>query len=94
MASELSVVCPERAAAAYPQLSRRLGESGTVVLRVELDEQGNVTDARVSNSSGFARLDDAAVAAVRGWRCTPASRNGQNVRGFAVQPFKFVIQGM
>jgi protein TonB len=93
MAEELSVACTERARPDYPQQSQRLGETGTVVLRVEIDEKGNVADARVSNSSGFARLDAAALAAVRRWRCTPASRNGQNVRAIAQQPFKFVIQG-
>jgi protein TonB len=92
MASELSGACPERAAPSYPPQSNRLGETGTVVLRVELDEQGNVTDARVSNSSGFARLDEAALVAARKWHCNPASRNGQTVRVIPA-PIVFVLQG-
>jgi protein TonB len=91
--AELSVSCPERTAPAYPLLSRRQGEAGTTVLRVELDEQGHVGSARVATGSGFARLDEAALAAVKTWRCNPAQRNGQAVRAVALQPFKFVLQG-
>jgi periplasmic protein TonB len=93
LGSELSVACAERTPPAYPSLSRRFNEEGTVTLRVELDEQGAVAAARIATSSGHARLDEAALAAVRGWRCTPAQRNGQPVRAVALQPFKFVLQG-
>ena len=92
MGSELSVACPQRTSPAYPKQSRRMGESGLVVLRVELDETGTVTGATVKTSSGFPKLDEAALAAVRTWRCTPASRNGQNVRAYALQPFNFLMQ--
>ena len=91
--SELSVSCPDRAAPGYPLLSRRMGEAGIVLVRVELDEQGRVSSARVATGSGFARLDEAALAAVKTWRCNPAQRNGQAVRAVALQPFKFVLQG-
>jgi protein TonB len=93
MSAELSLACPERSAPAYPAQSRRFGETGVVVLRVELDETGRVAVARVSSSSGHARLDEAALGAVRTWRCTPALRNGQPVRAVALQPFKFILQG-
>ncbi|MDO8934008.1 MAG: TonB family protein [Rhodocyclaceae bacterium] len=93
LGSELSVACPERTPPNYPSISRRLSEEGTVTLRVELDEQGHVAAARVATGSGHPRLDDAALAAVRTWRCTPASRNGQPVRAVALQPFKFILQG-
>jgi protein TonB len=91
--SELSASCPDRAAPGYPPLSRRMGEAGTTVLRVELDEQGHVSAARVATGSGFARLDEAALSAVKTWRCNPAQRNGQAVRAVALQAFKFVLQG-
>jgi len=93
LATELSVVCPHRAPPAYPALARRLGESGRVVLRVELDEAGRVVAARVETSSGHARLDEAALAAVRTWRCEPALRAGQPVRAVALQPFNFILEG-
>lgn len=93
LSTELAVHCPERTAPAYPSVSRRLGEEGTVVLRVELDDSGRVAAARVHSGSGHARLDEAALAVVYGWRCTPAERNGRPVRATALQPFKFVLQG-
>jgi protein TonB len=93
LGGELSVACPERTPPTYPAVSRRFGEEGTVVLRVELDEHGHVSAARVATSSGFVRLDEAALTAVRSWQCRPAWRNGQPVRAVALQPFKFVLQG-
>lgn len=93
LGAELSVSCPERTAPNYPMLSRRMGETGIALLRVELDEQGHVSSARVATGSGYARLDEAALTAVKTWRCTPAQRNGQAVRAVALQPFKFVLQG-
>jgi protein TonB len=89
---ELAVTCPERMPPAYPVMARRLGEQGRAILRVELDESGAVVRAAVDKSSGFARLDDAALAAVRQWRCRPAQRNGIPVRAVALQPFNFVLQ--
>ena len=93
LGSELAVACPERSAPAYPAQSRRSGETGIVVLRVELSETGHVVLAKVQSSSGYPRLDEAALAVVRTWRCTPAIRNGQMVRAVALQPFNFILQG-
>jgi periplasmic protein TonB len=93
LSSELSVACPELSAPAYPAISRRLGEEGKLVLRVELDEKGRINVAQVVNSSGFKRLDEAAMAAVKTWRCNPPVRDGQPVRAVALQPFNFVLQG-
>ena len=93
LTGELSVACPQRSAPSYPAISRRMGEAGVVVLRVELDETGHVSTAKVQNSSGYARLDEAALNAVRHWHCTPPTRNAQPVRAVALQPFNFVLQG-
>lgn len=93
LASELAVVCPDRTPPAYPLMARRLGETGTVVLRVELDETGRVSAAQILNSSGFSRLDAAALAAVKTWRCLPAQHGGEAVRAVATQPFNFTLEG-
>lgn len=93
LAGELAVSCPERSAPDYPLASRRRNETGTALLHVELDEKGQVVVARVLESSGFPRLDDAALTAVKNWRCNPAQRNGQAVRATARQAFNFVLQG-
>ncbi len=93
LSSELSVICPHHPDRRYPNMSIRLGEEGRVVVQVELSETGQITSAQVQSSSGFERLDNAALAAVRTWRCTPATRNGQPVRATALQPFKFEFKG-
>ena len=93
LATDLSVSCPVRIAPAYPALARRMGEEGEVVLRVELSEDGQITSARVATSSGFRRLDEAALAAIKNWRCHAAQRDGQPVRAVAIQPFTFSLEG-
>ena len=89
---ELSVSCPDRSPPVYPVTSRQIGEQGKVLLRVELDEQGRVSAARVETSSGIPRLDEAALTAVKEWRCVAARRDGVPVRAVALQPFKFSLR--
>ena len=93
LASELSASCPDRNPPAYPAQAKRMGEQGRVVLRVELDETGKVSAARVTASSGSARLDEASLNAVRQWHCNPAQRDGEPVRAVALQPFDFILEG-
>jgi periplasmic protein TonB len=93
MMSELSLGCPERTPPNYPAISRRLGEQGQVKLRVELDETGKITSARVVESSGHKRLDDAGLAAIKSWQCNAATRDGKPVRAIALQPFDFILEG-
>jgi len=50
----------------YPQIARRRGLSGTVVVDVEVDASGKLGRVTVVNSSSHAVLDDAALDAVRG----------------------------
>ncbi|MEQ1602522.1 MAG: TonB family protein [Methylophilaceae bacterium] len=93
LSSELSVSCPQRSPPDYPSMSRRLNEQGRVELRVELDEDGRVASVRVHKSSGFKRLDEAGVQAIKRWQCNPAKRNGIAARAVAMQPFDFILEG-
>lgn len=62
---------------AYPMSSRRGAEEGALLLDILVGADGHVRDARVSQSSGFDRLDQAAVTeAKQHWRLRPATRNG------------------
>lgn len=74
---------------AYPAISKRLRETGTVILRVSLDEKGVVQDIAVQTSSDFQRLDQAALEAVRQWRFIPASRGAQPVPASVLVPIEF-----
>lgn len=64
----------------YPPQSKRLGEEGATVLRLYILEDGRVGDAQIATSSGFPRLDEAALRhAKRAWRFLPATEGGQPV---------------
>jgi protein TonB len=53
----------------YPVMSRRLGESGNVIVRALFGPDGRVLEARLQRSSGFERLDRSALETVRNdWR--------------------------
>jgi protein TonB len=73
----------------YPALSKRLREDGTVVLRVNLDAQGIVLDINIEKSSGFQRLDQAALEAVKQWRFVPAKRGHVAIPSSALIPIEF-----
>ena len=61
----------------YPAAARRLGEEGTVTVHVRIGRDGRVLAATLLRSSGYPRLDDAAVAhALAAWRFTPALEAG------------------
>lgn len=63
----------------YPRDLRRDGVEGRVVVKAQVLASGQVEVEGLAGSSGFARLDEAALHAARRWRCTPASVNGSAV---------------
>lgn len=64
----------------YPPSSRRAGEAGTVILEVYVNANGRAEDVRVKKSSGFPKLDDAAIREVkRSWRLVPGTEDGKPV---------------
>ena len=64
----------------YPPASRRAGEVGTVTLKCYVNEQGRCSEVSVVKSSGFPRLDEAAVKEVpRNWRFVPGKEDGKPV---------------
>ncbi|MFT3848140.1 MAG: energy transducer TonB [Propionivibrio sp.] len=78
-------------APAYPAMSRRLGEAGRVVLRVFVDIEGRPEQIQLKNSSGFARLDQAAEDAVRRWKFIPAKRGDETVATWVAVPIVFTL---
>ena len=76
----------------YPSASRRLGEQGLVVVAVYMDTAGVPQQVQVVQSSGFDRLDRAAVAGVRTARFKPYTENGQPLAGWARIPIPFELE--
>jgi len=76
----------------YPQVARRRGMEGTVLLEVWVDSQGGVKDLRVFQSSGHEILDQAAMDAVRRWAFEPARRGDQAVEMWVKVPVRFQLR--
>ncbi|WP_052572487.1 energy transducer TonB [Holophaga foetida] len=75
----------------YPSFSRRAGETGTVRLRVLVGADGRVIQLEVQQSSGFSRLDQAAMEAVRRWIFLPARCGPEAVDAWVVVPLTFAL---
>jgi protein TonB len=76
----------------YPAVSRRLREQGRVLFDVYILPDGTVGEIKLKRSSGFARLDAAALEAVRQWRYVPAKRGDQPIPFWYVQPIDFAMR--
>ena len=77
----------------YPPMSIRLQEEGTVVLALYVRDDGGVGEARIDQSSGYRRLDEAAKReALRSWRFLPATDNGKPVGSWTRIKFKFRLE--
>ncbi|MEE9567964.1 MAG: energy transducer TonB [Candidatus Binatia bacterium] len=73
----------------YPKRARRKGWEGTTLLRVLVDRRGKSKVIQVSQSSGFASLDGAAVKAVEQWRFYPAQNGNGPVESWVRVPIIF-----
>ncbi len=76
----------------YPRLSRRMNESGLVIVRVFVDVDGLPRTVQIAQSSGFARLDEAALEGVRRARFKPYAENGRPTAGWARIPIPFELE--
>jgi len=76
----------------YPPISKRLGEQGKVVLRVLIGADGAAQDAQVRTSSGYDRLDQAALQTVLKWRYVPGRRGGVAEAMWFNVPIHFVLE--
>jgi TonB family protein len=63
----------------YPEEAREAKIEGDVVLLVYIDENGDVRNAVVQYSPGFAALDEAAKVAALECKFKPATRQGKRV---------------
>ncbi len=76
----------------YPNMSKRLGEQGTVVLRVLVKADGTAGAVEVKSSSSFPRLDQAAMEAVKSWHFNPATSDGKAIDEWYQVPIPFKLQ--
>lgn len=76
----------------YPDLARRAGVSGLVIIRALISEDGNVIDSRIEFSESIL-LEEAAMNAVKILKAVkPAIQNGRNVKCWVNIPIKFQLR--
>lgn len=79
----------------YPDIVRRAGIEGQVVVKALVDIDGSIIDVQILKSSGNQMLDEEAMAAARKWKFSPAKQRDRFVRVWVSIPvnFKLVDQG-
>jgi protein TonB len=61
--------------APYPTMSKRMNEKGTVVVKVLVKSDGTAGDVELKSSSGYPRLDQAWLEAIKNCRFNPSTGN-------------------
>jgi len=54
---------------------------------------GQTESVQIESSSGYSRLDQAAIKAVKMWSFIPAKRNNQPLSAYVLVPVKFSLAG-
>jgi protein TonB len=75
----------------YPDLARRNGWEGRVMIRVEVSAEGRPISTAIAKSSGFGVLDQAALRAVKSWRFQPRTVAGIPSAGSIEVPVNFSL---
>lgn len=77
----------------YPAVSKQRRETGTVLLRALVDPGGRAERVLIERSSGFSRLDEAAVEVVqKRWRFVPAKQGDRAVAAWVLIPMVFELK--
>ena len=75
----------------YPRSAFENSQTGEVVLRVEVDAQGRVSDVRVLSATNPGVFDAVSIAAARQWTYRPARKAGKPVAGALRVPVNFAL---
>ena len=75
----------------YPPASQNEGDEGTVTLLLAVQTDGSISDIRIARSSGYQRLDAAAVRSLRQAKFQPATCHGKPIAVRIHQSFVFKI---
>tara|TARA_B100000242_G_scaffold101863_1_gene70173 strand:- start:64 stop:780 length:717 start_codon:yes stop_codon:yes gene_type:complete len=75
----------------YPLIARKKGWEGRVIINAKIDREGNVSEIKVLESSGFKVLDNASLETLKKWKFTPAKIGNKFVTDTVNIPVKFLI---
>jgi protein TonB len=76
----------------YPEIARRAGVEGMVVVQVLIDTKGNVNDTKVAKSLGNNGCDEAAIAAIKKTKWKPALQRDKPVKVWVSIPVIFKLK--
>lgn len=80
----------KRVAADYPELAKKAGIEGTVVLKVLVNTKGDVEDVEVLKSHPL--LDESAIVAARQFKFKPGKQRDRFVKVWMSIPFTFKLK--
>lgn len=76
----------------YPEIARKRGYQGTVVLKALVDRNGRVGDLRLFTSSGHSILDRKAMASVKEWLFEPGMKGDKKIDMWVKVPVRFELK--
>jgi len=76
----------------YPARAKALDQQGTCIVRALIDQSGSSKEILLWRSSGYELLDQAALAAVRGWSFDAARQNDEPILAWVEIPVRFEIR--
>lgn len=85
--------CYEKTEPYYPELARKAGIQGTVVVKIIIGTDSRIRNAEILSSPGpqFG-FDDAALNAVKQWRCNPTMIDGRKMETEGIVSINFRIR--
>jgi TonB family protein len=75
----------------YPLMARKLGKDGKVILRLTIDEKGNLLNVEVIEKGGYG-FTEAAMEAVKKSTFLPAKKDGKPIASRALLPIRFQLE--
>lgn len=76
----------------YPESALKKGMQGKVLIRIKLDERGNVVNFAIEKGSGSPEINEAIEKVVRTWKIY-LNKNGLNVKGDVTLEYTFKLLG-
>jgi TonB family protein len=76
----------------YPSASKKLDEEGTVYLKFLVDAEGKVIQSEIERSSGYVRLDEAALNGLSRCKFKPATEDGRPEQAWTSMKFTWRLE--
>ena len=76
----------------YPEIARKAGIEGRVIVQVQVSEKGQVIATKIIKSLGHSGCDEAAVEAIKGVRWKPALQRDKPVKVWVAIPVIFRLK--